>query len=123
MIKASRSMFWSLVALCLVSTSSGAAEPELPQFAPHKHMGVATCGNSTCHSVTQLEVPSNVLQNEYATWLFHDGHSKAYATLLSDESKQIATKLGLKDAATADICLDCHSDNVPVERRLSLIHI
>jgi len=90
---------------------------ELPQFAPEKHMGVATCGNSTCHAVKQLEEPSNVLQNEYTTWLFHDRHSNAYKTLLSDESKRIASKLGLTDASTADICLDCHSDNVPEEKR------
>jgi hypothetical protein len=90
---------------------------ELPQYAAEKHMGVATCANSSCHSVTQLEEPSNVLQNEYRTWLFHDRHSKAYTTLLSDESKRIAVKLGIENAATADVCLDCHSDNVPEDKR------
>ena len=71
---------------------------ELPQFSPQKHMGVATCGNATCHSVTQLEEPGNVSQDEYPTWLFHDRHSKAFTTLLNDESKRIAEKLGLEDA-------------------------
>jgi hypothetical protein len=96
---------------------------ELPQFANEKHMGVATCGNATCHSVTQLEVPSNVLQNEYPTWLFHDRHSKAFTTLLNDESKRIAEKMGLEDASKADICLDCHADNVPVNQRGVEFHI
>ncbi len=96
---------------------------ELPQYSPEKHMGVATCGNSTCHGVTQLEVPSNVLQNEYSTWLFHDRHAKAYTTLLNAQSKRIAMKLGIKDASKADICLDCHADNVPTEQRGEEFHI
>ncbi len=112
----------------LVSVSIGnsfAAEPtaELPQFAAPKHMGVATCGNSSCHSVKQLEEPSNVLQNEYSTWLFHDRHSKAYSTLLSEESQRIASKLGIKDASKASICLDCHADNVPLEKRGEEFHM
>lgn len=104
-----------LLQIGLWQTDASAAE--LPQFASPKHMGVATCANSSCHAVTQLEEPSNVLQNEYHTWLFHDRHAKAYATLLTKESQSIAKKLGLKDASKADICLDCHSDNVPAERR------
>lgn len=132
MINVMRSLLLSLV-ICASASVGGtfAAGPdlphesrhELPQFAPQKHMGVATCGNSTCHSVKQLEVPSNVLQNEYATWLFHDGHSKAYITLLTEESKQIALKLGLEDASTAEICLDCHADNVSVDKRGPEFHL
>lgn len=90
---------------------------QLPQYAPHKHLGVATCGNSTCHSVTHPYRQNNIDQNEYQTWLFHDRHAKAYQTLKTKESQRIAQKLGLKDAATADICLDCHADNVPQEKR------
>jgi len=114
-----------LLVLGLVAGVSpiSAMAAELPQFAPQKHMGVATCGNSTCHSVKQLEVPSNVLQNEYPTWQFYDRHSKAYTTLLSDESQRIASKLGFKDASKASICLDCHADNVPVEQRGEEFHM
>jgi len=119
-----RSTNLSLLILIASSiTAAFAADSELPQFAPQKHMGVATCGNSTCHSVTQLEEASNVQQNEYDTWLFHDGHSKAYITLLTEESKQIAAKLGLEDASTAGVCLDCHSDNVPVSLRGPEFHL
>ncbi|MBL4670929.1 MAG: hypothetical protein JKX81_01615 [Arenicella sp.] len=103
-----------------LSAQTGA---QLPQFAPQKHMGVATCGNSTCHSVKQLEEPSNVLQNEYRTWLFHDRHSKAYTTLLSEESQRIASKLGIKEAANSSVCLDCHADNVPIEQRGEEFHM
>ncbi len=100
-----------------------ADSPTLPQYAPDKHLGVATCGNSTCHGVKLLDETSNVRQNEYHTWLFNDRHSKAYNTLLSEQSKSIARKMGLKDAATAGVCLDCHADNVPVDKRGPEFHI
>lgn len=112
MIKRYNNCFWLLLGLLTLSVSNSMAA-ELPQYSAEKHMGVATCANSMCHSVTQLEEPSNVLQTEYRTWLFHDRHSKAYTTLLSEQSKRIAAKLGIKDASKADICLDCHADNVP----------
>ena len=104
---------------------SPAAETEavLPQYAAPKHMGVATCGNSVCHGVRDLDTESNVRQNEYHTWLLDDPHSKAYDTLLSAESKAIAEKLGLESAASAGICLDCHADNVPEEKRGPEFHI
>jgi hypothetical protein len=57
------------------------------------------------------------MQNEYITWTQDDPHSKAYNVLQSDESKAIAARLGLRAAHTANICLDCHTDNVPDEKR------
>lgn len=122
MLKFKLPVLVSLVLLAAISLTTVVAA-ELPQFSPQKHMGVATCANAACHAVTQLEEPSNVLQNEYSTWLFHDRHSKAYSTLLSQESQDIATKLGIKDASKADICLDCHADNVPVDNRGPEFHI
>ncbi len=97
--------------------------PTLPHYAQEKHLGVATCANSMCHGVRMLNEPSNVRQNEYHTWLLNDRHAGAYKTLLNEQSKSIAKKLGLANAATADICLDCHADNVPVEKRGSEFHI
>ncbi|MFT6406801.1 MAG: hypothetical protein ACJAQ6_000211 [Arenicella sp.] len=125
-LKRSLLLLASLVLASSHFTDAAAADgdsTELPQYAPQKHMGVATCGNSTCHSVTQLEEPSNVLQNEYQTWLFHDRHSKAYSTLLSEQSQRIADKLGIENASKAGICLDCHADNVAVEQRGEEFHI
>ncbi|MDF1762802.1 MAG: multiheme c-type cytochrome, partial [Oleibacter sp.] len=46
-----------------------------------------------------------------------DTHSLAYKVLLNDKSKAMAKKLGLPDAHTAKICLDCHADNVKSEYR------
>ncbi len=118
---------WSSTKLALVCVASQwlmsplVLSAELPQYGHDKHMGVATCANSTCHDVAPNEVEpaadNNVLQNEYQTWLLHDRHAKAYATLRSEESSRIASNLGLKDAVTASVCLDCHADNVPPARQ------
>lgn len=112
------------IALALLLVLQGGFDvsaAELPQYAKDKHMGVATCANSTCHDVApHAALPaneSNIQQNEYRTWLLNDRHAKAYTTLLSVESQRIARKLGLKSATTASICLDCHADNVPTEQQ------
>ncbi len=104
-------MFLSLAAA--VSAAGSAVDA----IEAHRHMGVASCANSVCHGAAQPFTDSNVLQNEFAIWQEFDPHSGAYRTLLSDESKAIARKLGLPDAHTADICLDCHADNVAVDKR------
>ena len=85
---------------------------ELPQNDQQIHMGVASCAASMCHGSIISREGSNILQSEYIIWSRKDVHSQAYMTLLSDESKKIANKLGFDNAATAGICLDCHSDNV-----------
>ncbi|MEQ9447797.1 MAG: multiheme c-type cytochrome, partial [Rhodospirillaceae bacterium] len=51
-------------------------------------------------------------QNEYSIWKQQDRHSRAYATLTTAESARIARNLGIADPTGADICLDCHADNV-----------
>ncbi|HZK90692.1 MAG TPA: multiheme c-type cytochrome [Stellaceae bacterium] len=56
-------------------------------------------------------------QNEYFIWSQKDKHSKAYAVLSDPRSLRIAKNLGLADAQHATLCLDCHTDNVPVDRR------
>jgi Cytochrome c554 and c-prime len=90
---------------------------DLPQQAADIHLGVATCAASQCHGSAVAREGSAVLQNEYVTWTSVDPHSGAYRTLLSDASIAIAARLGLASAHTADICLDCHADNVPLARR------
>ncbi len=81
------------------------------------HLGVASCATSVCHGKLDQQDNENVWLNEYRIWTSQDRHAQAYRTLLSDESKQIARKLGLANAATAKICLDCHADNVPEDKR------
>lgn len=56
-------------------------------------------------------------QQEFILWEEEDPHSGAYQTLLSEDSRRIAKNLGLPNAHEADMCLDCHADNIPEERR------
>ena len=82
-----------------------------------KHLGVASCSSSVCHGSVTPGKTYDVLLNEYVTWSHEDAHSKAYTVLSSPRAKSMAQKLGLPSATTAKICLDCHADNVPPERR------
>jgi hypothetical protein len=105
-----------LAALCAVWA--------IPQFAfaaegiaANKHMGVSSCSTSVCHGKLAPQPNENVALNEYRVWTQDDRHSQAYRTLELPESKRIAANLGLPSAATAKICLDCHADNVPSDKR------
>lgn len=101
---------------CAINQAA-ANEPSKWKHGDRKHLGVASCASSTCHGSTLPYEDSYVLRNEFRTWNEQDPHARAYATLLSGESKLIARKLGLKSAHTADVCLSCHADNVPGELR------
>ena len=89
------------------------AQSALPQHDGYVHLGVASCASSVCHGAMLERTSTTVLQNEYVTWTRHDHHADAYNTLLTDASKRMATNLGLPNAHQADLCLDCHADNVP----------
>jgi len=89
----------------------------LPQNDGHMHLGPASCAASQCHGATVANDEYNVSLNEYTVWSRRDPHSQAYTVLLGDESKEIARKLGLPNAHEQDVCLDCHTDNVPSEMR------
>ena len=69
-----------------------------------------------CHGSVRARDATNVAQNEYVIWTRRDRHRAAYNTLLTDDSKR-CKNLGLKSAHEADMCLDCHADNVAVEKR------
>lgn len=105
----------ALLTLWLVP-SVGASGAEI---ADDMHLGVASCATSVCHGklAPQDSEDLDVLLNEYRTWSTEDRHSRAYRTLLSDESERIARNLGLQSAHDSDLCLDCHADNVPAEKR------
>lgn len=107
-------VFCVCLLLSIYSLSQAAEQPGTD--API-HLGVATCAGSNCHGANAPVKDSPVLQDEFLTWYRKDKHSKAYKVLLDDESKRIAQNLGLEAAHTADMCLDCHADNVPVSQR------
>ena len=81
------------------------------------HIGVPSCASSVCHGKLSKQENENVWLNEFRVWSNEDNHAKAYKVLLNSESKLIARNLGLKNAHTADVCLDCHADNVPANKR------
>ena len=91
--------------------------PVVPQYAPATHLGVASCASGTCHGAATPADSGNVLLNEAVTWLEQDKHARAYTLLFDEPSRKIARNLGLENAHEAKICLDCHADNVPQDRR------
>ena len=103
-------LIWCIV----VPARAGDAEARIER---HVHNGVASCATSVCHGKLKIQENENVWLNEYRVWSSEDRHSQAYRTLGNDESKRIAAKLALKSARTAKICLNCHADNVPKNKR------
>jgi Cytochrome c554 and c-prime len=106
-----------LISLSLTSLNALAAPAPLPQHDGKIHKGVATCATSVCHGKTSVADTGNVQLNEYHLWSNEDYHSRAFQLLRNDASKAMAKALGLASAQTAKICLDCHADNVPTEKR------
>lgn len=109
---------FSFLAMTLLAQGVVQAEAVLPQYSHDKSLGVASCASSLCHGSIETWKDSNVLQNEYVTWVRADKHARAYAVLLNNRSKEIAKKLGLKEPAhKSDVCLDCHAHNpAPAQR-------
>lgn len=81
------------------------------------HLGVATCAGSNCHGATTRLPGVRVAQDEYLIWKNHDRHARAYTALASERGQRIARNLRIADATKAALCLVCHSDFVPPERR------
>jgi hypothetical protein len=93
--------------------------PALAQSEPPigVHLGVATCSGSSCHGATQRPRNSAVPGDEYLIWSTKDKHRNAYSVLLQDRAIRMARALGLPDAASQKMCLDCHADNAPSDHR------
>jgi hypothetical protein len=110
-------MLRGFVGVSMLWLLSAAQASVVEAIAAHQHMGVASCASSVCHGASQRFEGSRIWQNEFAIWQERDPHSGAYRTLLNDESRAIARKLGIGAAHEAKICLDCHADNVPESKR------
>ena len=91
------------------------AQSPTPNAAPAgRYLGVASCTNSGCHGSTQPLNTTNVLQNEFYTWLNNDRHAQAYNVLFNDQSARIVKNMRLKKRAYEEkLCRDCHTTNVP----------
>jgi hypothetical protein len=112
-----------LAAACFLGLSVNVALAQQPSAPPAVsgiqgvHLGVAACAGSTCHGAVERLKGSSVAQNEYITWTRRDKHAKAYSVLFDERSVRIARNLGLPNAHTAEICLNCHADNAPQDKR------
>lgn len=105
------------IALGLLVAGQASAGGAVDKIAAHLHEGVASCAASQCHGATQVSSKQSVQMNEFALWQEFDPHAKAYDILLTPASQEIARKLGLGKAEDSNVCLDCHSDNVVVDKR------
>ncbi len=118
-------MFRMMILLISVLALPGAAnaqQPALPLADGLTHTGVPSCSTAGCHGDQVIGVGAGpvVGQNEYFQWASRNekgAHSRAYAVLLTPHGKRIAANLGIGPAHQAAQCLDCHADNVAVERR------
>lgn len=100
-------------ALCAVVAGMAiAAAPAPAADAPASHLGVASCASGVCHGAAKPVENARVLRNEYVTWSHFDPHSGAYRTLRGEDSRRMAARLGIADAAREPLCLDCHADHV-----------
>lgn len=87
--------------------------------AGNAHMGVASCGGTTCHGRQEAD-GKIVRQDEILRWQEPSSptgaHSRAYAALTGARGRQIGARLGINAAASAE-CLGCHAE--PGGKRLS----
>ncbi len=96
-----------LLALLLVSAGADAAD---------RHEGVASCAGGTCHAVTHPMGESGIRRDEYFIWQQRDAHTRATATLGSEQSRRIGEALGIRPEQ-APQCLGCHAEVVAAPQR------
>lgn len=81
--------------------------PSTPKFVGSASCTAANChGGADCARVSAGDPWSPVAYN---IWISDDPHAQSYQTLLSDESAQMAAKLGIGPAHRAASCLACHA--------------
>ena len=104
----------AVFALAAVATM---AQPPLPQHDGARHVGAQTCGSSSCHDAPEPSAFAVVEQNEYRIWIEHDRHARAFESLTSERAVRIAGNLDIGEPTEAAMCLSCHSNYVPADRR------
>lgn len=81
-----------------------------------RFVGSASCTAANCHggngSRSVRSGADPLSPQAYSVWIRSDPHAGAFEVLYQEESQKIAERLGLPDAPTAKVCLDCHSVNV-----------
>ncbi|WP_439533907.1 multiheme c-type cytochrome [Polymorphobacter sp.] len=100
-------------------TSGGGAQPSGGAAARHDtamHLGVASCGSSTCHGRQEATGP-RVRQNELMTWQdpasLTGAHARAWSVLAGARGQAIARRLGIGNPQASAECIACHGDPAP----------
>ena len=109
------SLFCFALAGVALFISSVAVPPPVEaaqDLASGTHLGVASCGGTTCHGRQEAD-GEIVRQDELMRWQEEStpggAHSRAFRVLREPRSIAIAKRLGIKDAASSQQCLGCHS--------------
>jgi len=122
-VRPKRRMDWRIQLLGAACIWIGFAAHTQTAVNDYKHLGVASCASTVCHGKATAQTDRHVALNEYRIWIEQDRHSQAYRVLESAQSKQIAAKLGIPNAAGAKICLDCHADNIAPAKQGPKFHL
>ena len=93
-----------LVVMVLAIFAAGALQAQ-----NFKYIGAAKC--KMCH----MKAPKG---EQYNVWL-KGPHANAMKTLASDESKKIATEMGIADPTTDAACVKCHSTVGHIDSKLA----
>lgn len=92
------------------------SEAPLPQNDGRVHLGASSCRGPICH--TSAAEMDKIYGDEWFVWHEDDRHSQAYKVLKNTESKRIVRNLGYSENAwEVELCLDCHADHVPKDKR------
>jgi hypothetical protein len=118
MVGALMSALLIVLALGISALGLGAEHASASAASPTSgvHVGVASCSGSTCHG--RQEADGKIArQDELMRWQEASSptgaHSRAFRVLTEPRSDAIAARLGLGSAASAPMCLGCHSDPAP----------
>lgn len=101
----------------LVLAGAALAQPGLTRVERLMYLGNPTCTGAKCHSGDAKPQSGQDIGDEFQIWTDADPHAKAFATLSNADSKAIASKLAITDAASSARCLTCHSADVPEPQR------
>ena len=109
-------VIWGILALAagIALAFGDAPNPAEAQSTDRTHVGVASCGGTTCHGRQEADGVI-VRQDEILQWQEPSSqtgaHSRAFAVLSQPRARMIASRLGIGDPTGAPACLGCHSDS------------
>lgn len=96
-----------LLSAALAIAVTGAVRADDKPLSKPRLVGTASCAAAACHGGLTKD---GIVGAEYATWVGHDPHARAYSVLHNELSQRMAKELKLpKPAHESAVCLNCHS--------------